>query len=461
MNDIRRFVVFIGVFFFVACQKEKVPEPFVLPQASVLERILAQGVLRVFTLYNTTDFYVYQGTTRGFHYELAQDFADYLGVKLQIVDVNLNLDTAIARLQDGKYDLLAMGLTQTAERKEEVEFCAPFFQTNEVLVQNRRHAVIHDLRELANKEVYIPTAFSSYRELLQEVQDSLQIRFDVIELDHYFNEDLVHLAETGLIDYTVIDENIAKVSAYSMPHIDYALRLRENVSISWAARQGEELLVEEVDCWLAAIRKDGKLKDMYNRYFEKVPVVPGNVSKYAFLRKGKISSYDHLIKKTAGLLGWDWRLVAAIIYCESHFDPEAQSAFGAYGLMQVMPETAEHFHVTDYFRPDSNIYVGVSYLHYLDRYLEEYVPVPEERIKFVLASYNAGPGHVLDAIRLAGKYGKNPQIWEGNVDFYLRHKNEARYYRDSLAKNGYCNGPQAYHYVQRVLETYNSYRNIK
>ena len=313
------------------------PEPFVLPQASVLERILAQGVLRVFTLYNTTDFYVYQGTTRGFHYELAQDFADYLGVKLQIVDVNLNLDTAIARLQDGKYDLLAMGLTQTAERKEEVEFCAPFFQTNEVLVQNRRHAVIHDLRELANKEVYIPTAFSSYRELLQEVQDSLQIRFDVIELDHYFNEDLVHLAETGLIDYTVIDENIAKVSAYSMPHIDYALRLRENVSISWAARQGEDLLVEEVDRWLETIRKDGKLKDTYNRYFEKVPVVPGNVSKYAFLRKGKISSYDHLIKKTAGLLGWDWRLVAAVIYCESHFDPEAQSAFGAYGLMQVMP----------------------------------------------------------------------------------------------------------------------------
>ena len=152
---------------------------------------------------------------------------------------------------------------------------------------------------------------------------------------------------------------------------------------------------------------------------------------------------------------------AAVIYCESHFDPEAQSAFGAYGLMQVMPETAEHFHVTDYFRPDSNIYVGVSYLHYLDRYLEEYVPVPDERIKFVLASYNAGPGHVLDAIRLAGKYGKNPQVWDRNVDYYLRHKNEARYYRDSLAKNGYCNGPQAYHYVRRVLETYNSYRNIK
>ena len=308
--------------------------------------------------------------------------------------------------------------------------------------------------------MYIPTAFSSYRELLQEVQDSLQIRFDVIELDHYFNEDLVHLAETGLIDYTVIDENIAKVSAYSMPHIDYALRLRENVSISWAARQGEELLVEEVDCWLAAIRKDGKLKDMYNRYFEKVPVVPGNVSKYAFLRKGKISSYDHLIKKTAGLLGWDWRLVAAIIYCESHFDPEAQSAFGAYGLMQVMPETAKGLGFVDYESPEDNIHVGTRYLRKLYAVFDKMELDSLNQLKFTLAAYNAGVGHVLDAVRLTEANGYNPKEWTNNVEYFMLLKSNPDVYRDTLCRNGYCDGRQTFNFVRDVFENYSHYQNM-
>lgn len=129
--------------------------------------------------------------------------------------------------------------------------------------------------------------------------------------------------------------------------------------------------------------------------------------------------------------------------------------------MQIIPETAEHFHVTDYFRPDSNVYAGVSYLHYLDKYLASYVPEEEERIKFVLASYNAGLGHILDAIRLSGKYGKDTRLWDNNVDYYLLHKNEKQYYQDALAKHGYCNGPQTYHYVRRVLGTYSNYKNIK
>ena len=116
--------------------------------------------------------------------------------------------------------------------------------------------------------------------------------------------------------------------------------------------------------------------------------------------------------------------------------------------MQIIPETADHFNVGNYFEPDSNVYVGTEYLHYLDRYFSSQPIDSSERLKFVLAAYNAGPGHVLDAIRLA-------------VDYYLLHKNEPEYYRDPLSKNGYCNGRQTYKYVRQVLETYNNYKNIK
>ena len=129
--------------------------------------------------------------------------------------------------------------------------------------------------------------------------------------------------------------------------------------------------------------------------------------------------------------------------------------------MQVIPETADQFKVTDYFQPDSNVYVGVEYLKYLDKYFSAFPIDSTERVKFVLASYNAGAGHVLDAIRLAQKYGKDPNVWDNNVDFYILHKNEPEYYRDPVAKNGYCNGVQTYKYVQSVLDTYNNYKNIK
>lgn len=114
------------------------------------------------------------------------------------------------------------------------------------------------------------------------------------------------------------------------------------------------------------------------------------------LKRGTISPFDPLLKKESQRLGWDWRLLAAIVFAESQFDPEAESEVGAYGLMQIIPETAEHFHVSNYFEPDSNVYTGVSYLQYLNKYFTSYVPDSTERIKFILASYNAGPGHVLE-----------------------------------------------------------------
>lgn len=459
---IPKIAIYIAIFLCCACHsgQESAPE-FILPEPSYLEKILEKGTLDISTFYNTTDYYVYQGITRGFHYDLARDFAQYLGVKLQIVEVNNNIDTAIQHLREGKYDLLAMSMTQTAERKKELGFSQPFFQTGEVLVQNRGNAPIKNMAELDGKEIFIPKSASSYKKVLQQIQDSLNIHIYVTEIDRYTNEDLMHLVETGEINYTIIDENVAQASGSSMKNIDYSLKLKENISISWATNPDAGLLTTEINNWLVQIRKSGKMNYLYRRYFNSRQSIPHHTSKYALLKRGNISPFDDLLKKESVRLGWDWRLLAAIVFSESQFDPEAESEVGAYGLMQVIPETAEHFNVSDYFQPDSNVYTGVSYLKYLDKYLTSYVPDSTERIKFILASYNAGPGHVLDAIRLADKYDKDPQTWTNNVDYYMRHKNEPQYYQDPLSKNGYCNGPQTYKYVERVLETYNNYKNIK
>lgn len=459
---IYRISVYIAILLCCSCHNnQQGTSEFLLPEPSSLEKILTKGTLDISTFYNTTDYYVYQGITRGFHYDLAQDFADYLGVKLQIIEVNNNIDTAIQRLQDGKYDLLAVSLTQTPERKEQLRFSQPFFHTGEVLVQNKENVPVKNMSELDGKEIFIPKSATSYKKVLQQIQDSLNIHIYITEIDHYSNEDLMHLVETGEINYTVIDENVAQASRFSMKNIDYSLKLQENISVSWATNPDAGLLTNEIDSWLKTIQKNGKLNYLYRRYFNNRQSVPHHTSKYALLKKGSISPFDQLLKKESLRLNWDWRLLAAIVFCESEFNPEAESEMGAYGLMQIIPETAEHFHVYDYFLPDSNIYAGVSYLSYLNKYFTSYVPDSTERVKFVLASYNAGAGHVLDAIRLADKYGKDPQTWDNNVAYFLLHKNEPTYYQDPLAKNGYCNGPQAYNYVLRVLQTYNNYKNIR
>ncbi len=458
---LRKIEIYLLIFLFSACRnpaEKKVP--LILPEPLPIEKILSKGVLDISTFYSTTDYYVYKGITRGFHYELAKDFADFLGVKLRIKEVNNDLDTAISRLKNGVYDLIAVSMTVTPEREKKINFAHPLFETGEVLVQQKQKKTVKEMADLDGKTVFVKKD-SPYRKILQQIEDSLHIRIKIAEVSQYSPEDMLHLVETGEIDYTVMDENIAQALAFSMKNLDYSVKLTKGISVSWATDPQATMLIAEINNWQKKIRKNGKLNMLYRRYFKNSVSLPHPKSKYALLKKGDISPFDALLKKESQVLNWDWRLLAALVYNESKFDPEAESHVGAYGLMQVIPETANMFNVFDYFTPDSNIYTGVRYLKYLDDIFSKYPLSPEEKTKFTLASYNAGAGHVMDAMRLARKYHKDPYQWKDNVDFFIQNKSNPLYYRDSLSRNGYCNGKQTYEYVERILETYNNYKHIQ
>jgi membrane-bound lytic murein transglycosylase F len=174
---------------------------------------------------------------------------------------------------------------------------------------------------------------------------------------------------------------------------------------------------------------------------------------------GKISPYDALIKKYSEEIGWDWRLVASLIYQESRFNPQAKSWAGAYGLMQLMPNTAERFGIEPESAPKQQIRAGVRYVKWLDDKLSD-IKDKNERYKFVLAAYNVGLGHVLDSRALAVKNGKNPNLWGKNVDDYLLSKSDPKYYTDPVVKYGYCRGTEPYRYVTEVIDRYMHYKNL-
>lgn len=181
---------------------------------------------------------------------------------------------------------------------------------------------------------------------------------------------------------------------------------------------------------------------------------------YLDASKGIISAYDHLFMRYAHHAGMDWRLIAAICYQESGFDPYARSWAGAQGLMQLMPQTARSLGVPDsrVYDPQTNIEAGTRYL---GRQQEKFSDIrnPHERIRFVLASYNGGAGHVRDAMALALKYGEDSYSWDV-VSRYILKLSDPLYYRDPLVKYGYMRGSETEAYVRKIMTRWQQYGGV-
>ena len=227
-------------------------------------------------------------------------------------------------------------------------------------------------------------------------------------------------------------------------------------------RQGDTNLQIAVNNWLRKEKKGNDYYTIYTKYFRARTVLKKKLkSEYSSLIGG-ISPYDDLIKKYAKTINLDWRLLASQIYQESKFNPNAKSWTGASGLLQLLPQTAMAYNVdsTMLNNPEANLMAGTSYLKWLDGVWTQSITDSLERHKFVLASFNVGLGHVIDARNLTDKYGKDPTLWTGNVAEFIQKKSEKKFYSDEVCKHGYCRGSEPYAYVQEVMERYTHYVNL-
>ena len=227
----------------------------------------------------------------------------------------------------------------------------------------------------------------------------------------------------------------------------------------WAVMEYSKELAERIDEWY--------VPDMLSEVIEKQTFIEsmGGVQchEYApFLdrKSGTISEWDDLFKTYAQIASTDWRLLAAICYQESCFDPKARSWAGACGLMQIMPATAETvgLPIEKIFDPKSNIEAAAKVVNQLTMLYRD-VPDNEERMNFVLASYNGGPGHVRDAMALIEKYGGDQYTW-ADVSEYILKLSQPMYYRDAVVKFGYMRGTETHDYVDKVRARYEDYAGV-
>jgi membrane-bound lytic murein transglycosylase F len=439
------------------------------PDMSDLEGIRERGKLVVAADFSSTSYFIYRGQPMGYQYQMLQELANYLDLRLD-VRVSTDIDETFNELNTGDIDLIAMNLTVTAERKNKVAFTYPHSQTHQVLVQRlpenhrRLHfsqlqdSLIRNQLDLAGKTVYVQKG-SVYADRLKTLANEIGSEIKIISVSAE-TEQLIQMVARGEIDYTVADAHVAAVNKTYYPLLDIETAISFPQNLAWAVRKNSTDLKHEIDTWLEEFKKTSRYAVIYNKYFKNQHTVNIVSSDYYVLGSGKISKYDEAVKRESEKIGWDWRLVSSMIFQESRFNPEAESWAGAFGLMQLMPSTAGRFGVSRNTSPESHIRAGVSFIKWLDKRFEDDIPDPAERTKFVLAAYNVGKGHVDDARRLAEKYGDDPNVWDGNVGKWLLNKSQPKYYRDPVVKHGYARGVETTNYVVQVLERYEHYKNI-
>jgi membrane-bound lytic murein transglycosylase F len=424
-----------------------------------LEQIQDSGVLRVLTLYSSTSYFQYRGQEMGFQYELAEQFAAYLGVKLEVV-VARNVQELTTLLLAGKGDLIAYNLPVTNELRDSIEYCGEETITHQVLVQRNkwRPAPLKDVTELIGKEVYVKPGRYLMRmnNLNEEVGGGIIIHNE--SSDSLSLEDLIMMVAQGKIDYTVADNDVAKLNQTYYPNLEVSMAVSHDQRASWAVRKECTQLAEAVNKWHEENTTSPKYTASMKRYFEL------SKTKYFYpimsVSEGKISPYDNLFRQYAKEINWDWRLLASLAYTESNFDTTAVSWAGAKGLMQLMPRTAKAMGVPEgkEQNPEESIKGAVKYIE-LTASTFKSIPQPE-RNKFILAAYNSGTGHIIDAMALAEKYGANKYVWDDNVEKYILLKSHEEYFSDPVCKHGYFRGIETYNFVREITQRYYKYREV-
>ena len=423
-----------------------------------LPEIKSSGQLTILTLFSSVSYFIYKEEEMGYEYELIKSFAESQNLKLN-VKVAENENRLLEMLQAGEGDVVVYNIPVTIPNKEKFIYCGRKVLNKQVLIQraNAKDTVLKDVTQLIGKEVWVIDKTKYYNRLINldnELGGGIIIKD--IEKDTVSVEDLITMVSTGEIPYTLSDENIARLNKTYYSNINISLEVSHLQQSSWIVNKSSIQLAGAINEWFKNSKNTSRYRAIMKRYFE-MSKMPGD-EPAPMLGKGKISLYDDIFKQYASKIDWDWKLIASMAYQESKFRLNEESWAGAVGLMGLMPATAEAFGISAEERvlPELSVKAGVAYIRSLQRSFSK-VENKSEQIKFVLAAYNAGIAHIYDAQALAGKYGKNPYLWDENVVECLKWKRLPEYYNDSVCKYGYFRGTETLNYVNHVIERWEYY----
>ncbi len=410
-------------------QKLKLASGILEERKSDLPEMIKAKKIRVLTTYTFSNYFVSEGQSYGYEYSHMEEFRKFLNqgkgrrdIKVDFYYIPVPYDMLIPALQNGYGDIVAANLTITPERTRDVDFTDPYlWGIKEVLITNKETNGIDKLEDLAGREIFVRDD-SSYHFSLKKMNErfvAMDLKpVDIVTLPGLVNTgEIIEMVNARAIEMTFADSHIASFADELFPDIKVHdnIVLNDDVRFGWMVRKNNPQLKASLNEFIKTIKKGTLLGNIhFKRYFKENPWV-----RKALERKdlNKFSTYAPLFKKYGEKYRIDWMLIAALSFQESHFNPKARSRYGAVGLMQVLPSTAKEMGIPNAESVEDNIHAGVKYLDYVrNRYFSDDTIPMDERVRFTLASYNAGPANIRRSRSTTEEMGYDSTKWFGNVE---------------------------------------------
>ncbi len=373
-----------------------------------------RGILRVITSSNPSHYYLNNGKLYGFEYELLNHFAEQHRLRVDVIVAN-SQNEMFQLLREGKGDVIAASLPMNLMMKDtRYKYSKAYNYSNPMIVGRTAEQAIVDIRDLSGRRITLPSD-SPYWDYMLQLQEN-GAEFELVMADNGVNmEGTLLMVALGMYDLTVIGYHQYKDGFSKDIGLEYKFNLSEPVSHRWAVRENDKQLLRALDSYIENEYRGEHYNILHARYFER-SLIPKS-GDYNTTRLTALSPYDNHIQKYASQYAFDWRLITALMFQESQFNPAALSHKGAEGLMQLIPETADFMGVSlnESRNPETSINAGVRYLNYIRDQFEDTLLL-EDRIWFTLASYNAGPGRVKKARDIAEEMGLDRNRWFDNVE---------------------------------------------
>lgn len=413
-----------------------------------LQRIIDRGYVTVGTLYGNTSYYLDAEGPAGFEYELAQKYADFLGVELKMMP-SYNLNELFEQVNNGDVDLLAAGLSVTDERLEQYRFAPSYDDVSQKLVFKQGNIRPRKLRDLTGKlEIVAQSSHVENLTFLKQSNPELTWS-ETSELD---SEELLLSVLSGEIDYTVVDSNTLAINRRYYPEISIGFTIRKAEPLAWVvSKESDDGVLGSLIEFFGQVHHNGVLLALDDKYYGHIEEF-NYVDTRMFIKaiENKLPKYRPLFEKYGQEI--DWRLLAAISYQESHWDPHARSYTGVRGMMMLTLPTAKQMGIKSRLDAEQSIRGGAKYFKQLIDRMPARVPDPD-RLWFALASYNIGLGHLNDAREITKQQGGDPDRWV-EVKERLPLLKQKKYYKKT--RYGYARGDEPVNYVENIRRYYDT-----
>jgi len=422
------------------------------PQKNLLEQVKDSGELRVLTRNAATTYYIGPHGHTGPEYDLIQAFAEHLGVSVNLV-VEDNLQVILDKITNGDAHIAAAGLTVTEERQKFVRFTPPYQNITQQVVYRQGNGKPRSITALSDGFLEVLANSSHAERLLELQQEYPELNWN--ETEDMSSSELITLVVEEVIDYTVADSNDVSLMRRYHPEVRVAFNISKQQELAWAMpRTEDDSLYQAAVEFLKTIKENGELDTMLARHY-------GHIRNYdyagtpTYMRHiaGRLPTYMDHFKSAAEANELDWRLVAAVAYQESHWNPLAVSPTGVRGMMMLTKVTAAELGIKERTDPIQSIDGGARYLRTL---FDKFADLPEpDRTWLTLAAYNVGYGHVKDAQWLTKKSGGDPSQWT-DVKQKLPLLSQQKWYRQT--QYGYARGHEPVKYVENIRSYYDILR---